>query len=68
MLCCCSTHEHGSALARPVTVRSAGAVPSTIAAMMRGETKASGAIGPISLDTPHHLIHRAAMAVHGMML
>ena len=23
MLCSCSTHEHGSALARPVTVRSA---------------------------------------------
>jgi hypothetical protein len=28
-----------AALARPVTVISAGAVPSTIAAMMRGETK-----------------------------
>jgi len=35
MLCSCSAHEHGSALARPVTVRSAGAVPSTIAAMIR---------------------------------
>ncbi len=43
MLCSCSAHEHGSALARPVTVRSAGAVPSTIAAMIRGERKASGA-------------------------
>ncbi len=43
MLCSCSAHEHGSALARPVTVRSAGTVPSTIAAMIRGETKASGA-------------------------
>jgi hypothetical protein len=26
MLCSCSAHEHGSALARPVTVRFAGAV------------------------------------------
>ena len=37
----CSPHEQGSLLARPVTVRLAGAVPSTIAAMMRGDTKAS---------------------------
>ena len=43
MLRSCSAHEQGSLLARPVTVRLAGAVPSTIAAMMRGETKASGA-------------------------
>ena len=43
MLCSCSAHEYGRALARPVTVRSAGGVPSTIAAMMRGETKARGA-------------------------
>src|ERR1019366_7915266 len=39
----CSGHEYGSALARPVTVRSAGALLSTIAAMMRGDTKARGA-------------------------
>jgi hypothetical protein len=39
MLCSCSTHEYGSALARPVTVRSTGAVPSTVAAMMRGENE-----------------------------
>jgi hypothetical protein len=39
----CMAHEYGSALARPVTVRSAGALPSTIAAMIRGETKASAA-------------------------
>ena len=43
MLRSCSAHEYGSALARPVTVRSAGALPSTIAAMMRGDTKARGA-------------------------
>src|SRR5450756_602216 len=42
MACSCSAHEYGSALARPVTVRSAGAEPSTIAAMMRGDTKARG--------------------------
>ena len=43
MLRSCSAHEYGSALARPVTVKSAGAVPSTIAVMMRGDTKARGA-------------------------
>ena len=43
MLRSCSAHEYGRALARPVTVRSAGALPSTIAAMMRGDTKARGA-------------------------
>ena len=43
MLCSCSAHECGRALASPATVRSAGAVPSTIAAIMRGETKARGA-------------------------
>src|SRR5712671_5169346 len=40
---CCSAHEYGSALASPVTVRLAGALPSAIAATMRGATKASGA-------------------------
>ena len=45
MLCSCSAHEHGSALARPVTVRSAGAVPSTIAAMIRGETAEIAKVG-----------------------
>ena len=34
-------------MARPVTVKSAGAVPSTIAAMMRGERKARGADLPL---------------------
>ena len=43
MLRSCSAHEYGSALATPVTVRSAGALPSMIAAMMRGDTKARGA-------------------------
>jgi hypothetical protein len=43
MLRSCSAHEYGGAIARPVTVRSVGTVPSAIAAMMRGETKASGA-------------------------
>jgi hypothetical protein len=46
---CCSAHEYGSALASPVTVRLAGALPSAIAATMRGATKASranmGAVG-----------------------
>jgi hypothetical protein len=37
--------------ARPVTVRSAGAEPSTIAAMMRGDTKARGASRRISEET-----------------
>lgn len=43
ILCSCSAHEYGSALATPVTVRSVGAVPSTIAATMRGDRKARGA-------------------------
>ncbi len=43
MACSCSAHEYGRGLARPVTVSFAGAVPSTIAAMMRGDTKARGA-------------------------
>jgi hypothetical protein len=42
ILCSCSAHEYGRALARPVTVRSAGAVPSTIAATMRGDREARG--------------------------
>jgi hypothetical protein len=43
MHCSCAAHEYGRALARPATVRSAGAVPSTIAATTRGETNARGA-------------------------
>jgi hypothetical protein len=34
----CGAHERGRALAKPVTVRFAGAVPSTIAAMMPGDS------------------------------
>jgi hypothetical protein len=37
----CSAQESGSAFANPATVRSAGAVPSMSAAMIRGEVKAS---------------------------
>ncbi len=40
---CCAVHEWGSVLASPVTVRSAGAVQSAIAATMREATKPSGA-------------------------
>jgi hypothetical protein len=40
----CGGHERGRALARPVTVRFAGAVPSTIAAMIRA-TRAAPAGG-----------------------
>jgi hypothetical protein len=36
-------HERGRALARPVTVRFAGAVPSTIAAMMPGDSSGASA-------------------------
>jgi hypothetical protein len=36
--CSCSAHEYGIALARPVTVRSAGAVPSIIAAALEKGT------------------------------
>src|SRR5215203_5078155 len=39
----CSAQEYGKARARPVTVTIAGAVPSMIAEMMRGDTKARGA-------------------------
>jgi hypothetical protein len=42
ILCSCSAHEYGSALARPVTVRFVGAVPSTIAACSRRCSRASG--------------------------
>ena len=42
-LCSCSAQEYGKARARPVTVTAAGAVPSTIAEMIRGDTKARGA-------------------------
>jgi len=75
----CAAHEYGSALARPVTVRSAGAFPPTIAAMIRGETKASGASrrmcrspwasrSAISTRDPIRpsqisLIHRRALAI-----
>jgi hypothetical protein len=61
MPCSCSAHEQGSALARPVTVRSAGTLPSTIAAIMRSETKASGASRrvPFALSvTPDNLGER----------
>jgi hypothetical protein len=44
ILCSCSAHEYGSALARPVTVRSGGAVPSTIAATMRGGRNRCGGL------------------------
>jgi hypothetical protein len=53
ILCSCSAHEYGRALARPVTVRSVGAVPSTIAAMTRGDRKGKRdeqADVPFSLD------------------
>src|SRR5512139_2444573 len=69
----------GRARARPVTVRSAGAVPSTIAETMRGDTKASGAskriwrstwpswraisAKDVILPCRRSLIHRLALAM-----
>jgi hypothetical protein len=60
----CAAHERGRALAKPVTVRFAGAVPSTIAAMMPGDS--SGASrrmyrSPLSFTLGNPIVSAASL-------